>query len=421
MPAVLFTGGTGMLRRLSDRALFLGERGIQWISNAVERQLNGERFMAANQTPFELIHQRDLLSVRRYPMLAEDYIQVGTGLKPVKRRQHKVPVVLVPPLAADPLNFDLLPDRSLVRFLLAEGFRVYLVDFGSPDVDHSHLGLADYTTRMLPEALKAVRADSGERELSLLGYCMGGLFGLIYAGWAQDPGLRNLVTIASPIDAHQIGIAGRLMQAMNGPARLVRRLTPFRIHHIDPDKLLIPGWVSSLAFKLTNPLGTLQSSLDLLMNLWDRDYVVRHHTMAAWFNRMHAYPGGIVQDFVVHMGIDNELAAGRVGLGRGRWSEFSRIACPMLAIAGENDRIVTAPSARTVLGLVASKDKAFLLAPGGHAGVFAGSRAPATTWAYAAGWLAMRSGARRGTGKAAGARKRPSSRKNTRGASKGTT
>lgn len=381
-----------MLHNFVNEASLLGERTLQWISNAVERQLNSERFMVANQTPYEVIHRKDLLSVRRYPMLAEDYIQVGGEPRPVKRRQHRVPVVLVPPLAADPLNFDLFPNRSLVRYLLAEGFRVYLVDFGSPDVDHSHLGLADYTTRMLPDALRAIRADSGEPQLSLLGYCMGGLFCLIYAGWSHDPQVRNIVTIASPIDAHQIGIAGRLMEAMNGPARLVRKLTPFRIHNIDPEKLSIPGWVSSLAFKLTNPLGTLQSYLDLLMNLWDRDYVIAHQTMSTWFNKMHAYPGGIVQDFVVQVGIDNELAAGRIRMGRGRHALLDRIDCSMLAIAGKTDKIVTVEAARKVLDIVASKDKDFMLAPGGHAGVFAGRQAPATTWTYAVDWLATRSG-----------------------------
>jgi polyhydroxyalkanoate synthase len=383
-----------MLQDIGNRAALLGERALQWVSNAVERRLDGERFMVANQTPFELILQKGLLSVRRYPVLAEAAIQVGDAVKPVKHRRHRVPLLLVPPLAADPLNFDLLPNRSLVRYLLAEGFQVYLADFGSPDLDHSHLGLADYATRMLPDAIKAVREDSGEDDVSLLGYCMGGLFCLVYAGWSLDPKLRNIVTIASPIDAHQIGIAGRLMEAMNGPARLVRKLTPFRIHNIDPDKLLIPGWVSSLAFKLTNPLGTLQSYLDLLMNLWDRDYVIRHQTMAAWFNNMHAYPGGIVQDFVVQVGIDNELAAGKIKLGRGRKAQLDRIECPMLAIAGLADKIVTEESARKLLDIVASHDKTFILAPGGHAGVFAGSKAPATTWAHAAQWLAARSAAR---------------------------
>jgi polyhydroxyalkanoate synthase len=399
-----------MLQDIGNRAALLGERALQWISNAVERRLDGERFMVANQTPYELILQSGLLSVRRYPALAEDYIQVGEELKPAKRRQHRVPLLLVPPLAADPLNFDLMPNRSLVRYLLAEGFRVYLADFGSPEIDHSHLGLADYATRMLPEALRAVREDSGEEDVSLLGYCMGGLFCLVYAGWSLDPRLRNIVTIASPIDSHQIGIAGRLIEAMNGPARLVRKLTPFRIHNIDPDKLLIPGWVSSLAFKLTNPLGTVQSYFDLLTNLWDRDYVIRHQTMAAWFNRMHAYPGGIVQDFMVQVGIDNALAAGRIKLGRGRSAQLDRIETPMLAIAGRTDKIVTEDSARKVLDIVASRDKSFVLVPGGHAGVFAGSKAPATTWAEAAGWLGPRSRGRAGVRKAA-VRKKAATRK----------
>ena len=71
-----------MLHDIANRASLLGERTLQWISNAIERQLNGERFMAANQTPFELIHQRGLLSVRRYPMLAEDYIEVVATFRP---------------------------------------------------------------------------------------------------------------------------------------------------------------------------------------------------------------------------------------------------------------------------------------------------------------------------------------------------
>jgi polyhydroxyalkanoate synthase len=136
---------------------------------------------------------------------------------------------------------------------------------------------------------------------------------------------------------------------------------------------------------------------------------------------MHAYPGGIVQDFMVQVGIDNELAAGRIRLGGRKQAQLDRIECPMLAIAGKTDKIVTEEAARKVLDIVASKDKTFMLAPGGHAGVFAGSKAPATTWTYAADWLATRSGARSRPKAGAGARKRVSSRKKTRGASKGTT
>lgn len=377
--------------RIPDRLAQQAERATLWLTHAVEQFTDAGSFVAADQTPYDLVHEQGLLSVRRYRPLEETEILIGDETLAVRRKRHRVPVVLVPPLAADPLNFDLLPQRSLVRYLLAQGYKVYLVDFGSPERDHSHLGLADYTTSLLPEALSAVRKDSRIKDLSLLGYCMGGLFCLIYAGWSRDAHLRNLVTIASPIDAHQVGVAGQLLAAMRGPIRLVRRYTGFRIHKLDPARLNVPGWVSSLVFKLTNPLGTLTSYVDLLMNLWDRDYVVQHQSMAAWFNQMHAYPGGIVQDFVVRVGMDNALSKGRVPLGPGQEALLDRIEASLLAIAGSGDKIVTVDSARKVMDIVASADKQFALAPGGHAGVFAGSRAPATTWKLAADFLATRS------------------------------
>ena len=370
-------------RRL-DAAELLLERSIAWVSHAIERQTDAANFVVADLTPYDLIHEDGLLSVRCYRPLE-------AGESPPRRKRHRVPVLLVPPLAADPLNFDLLPQRSLVRFLLAEGFKVYLVDFGSPDKDHSHLGLADYTTRMLPAAIASVRKNARVKDISLLGYCMGGLFCLVHAGWAHDAKIKNIVTIASPIDMHQIGVAGQLLGAMRTPIRLVRRYTGLRIHKLDPKRLNVPGWVSSLAFKLTDPMGTITNYLDLLMNLWDRDYVTQHDTMASWFNDMHAYPGGIVQDFVVRVGLDNALSKGRVPLGKGQEALLDRIDASLLAIAGASDRIVTLEAARKVMDIVASHDKQFKIAPGGHAGVFAGSKAPATTWRLAADWLKPRS------------------------------
>ena len=394
------------LKRL-DAAELLLERTLASAAHFAERRSDAASFIVADLTPYDLIHEDGLLSVRRYASLAE--AGMGDGLQgmgkaeeaPVPRtptpipastkKRHRVPILLVPPLAADPLNFDLLPQRSLVRFLLQEGFKVYLVDFGSPDRDHSHLGLADYTTRMLPAAIAAVRKDSRVKDISLLGYCMGGLFCLVHAGWSHDPKIKNIVTIASPIDMHQIGVAGQLLGAMRTPIRLVRRYTGLRIHKLDPKRLNVPGWVSSLAFKLTNPMGTLTNYLDLLMNLWDRDYVTQHDTMASWFNDMHAYPGGIVQDFVVRVGLDNALSKGRVKLGLDQEALLDRINASLLAIAGTGDKIVTVEAARKVMDIVASTDKLFKLAPGGHAGVFAGSKAPATTWRMAADWLRPRS------------------------------
>ena len=379
--------------RLVKISSFAGERTLQWVSKAVESTLFAENFDVSEQTPYEVVVQGGLMTVRYYPPLTDSEIPVGEENMPVATQRHAVPILLVPPLAADPLNFDLLPNRSLVRFLLAKGFKVYLVDFGSPKTRHADYGLADYAARMLPDAIAAVRAHHGSKALSLVGYCMGGLFALVYQGWAGDRDIRNIVTIASPIDSKAVGVAGGLVEAMQVPTRLIRRLTPFRIDKIDPKRLMMPGWMASNIFKLSNPVGVLQGYVDLLVNLWDREYLLENRTVARWFNQMHAYPGGIVKDFLVRVGLDNALAKGKIELGDGQVSDFSAITCSYLAIAGKKDQIVTLEAAKKVMDVVPAADKQFAEAPGGHAGVFAGSRAPVTTWTIAADWLALRSAA----------------------------
>lgn len=382
---------SGHRRRLLRRAVRAADGAVQWLSVAMERRSHAERFFVGDRTPNTIIHSDGLMSLRYYPPLQGRAISLEQRQQAVADIEHAVPLLLVPPLAASTMIFDLLPQRSLVQYLRARGFRVYLIDWGDPDDTHAHLGLRHYTTEMLPAAVAALRRHAGTQELSLLGYCMGGLFALIHAGWAQDPAIRNIVTIASPVDYHRMGAAGEVLRRLQAPARLVRRHTPWRIDRIDPKYLRVPGALTALAFKLTNPVGTLAAYVDLLMNLADRDYVVAHDTTATWFNRMHDYPGGIVQDFLVRVGIDNALARGRLALGADREARLRGIDASLLAIAGDSDRIVPLTAARRVLDVVTDRDRSFRILPGGHAGVFAGARAPDTTWRIAADWLAMRS------------------------------
>jgi polyhydroxyalkanoate synthase len=379
----MFDATRRRLRRTPDIARRALTNGRDWL-------FDEGRLYQGDQTPFEVIHRLGLMSVRYYPPLAEDSIAVGDERLPVANHEHATPIVLVPPLAASTLIFDLLPQRSLVRYLRARGFAVYLLDWGEPGRDDARLGVRDYALRLLPDALTAVRQHSCSPDVSLMAYCMGGLFALIHAGTGQDAGVRNIVTVASPIDMHDAPMAARILRALNGPARLLRRHTPWRIHQIDPRLMQVPGWLNALAFKLTNPVGSMTSYIDLLRRLDDREFVAAHVTTSRWMSDMLDYPGTLVQDFLVKLWIDNALASGTVRLGEVT-SDLARIDCPLLAIAGESDRLVGIASVRRIMDLVTSADRRFELAPGGHAGVFAGRDAPAHTWRMAADWLGERS------------------------------
>ena len=224
------------------RGLAFNQRAAQTAANGVDWLFKRDTLIQSGRTWFELVHDGDLMAVRYYDLPEEDEIELVDGsTMPIKRQQYAVPLVLVPPLGVTTETFDLMPQRSLVRYLVASGFKVYLVDWGKPKKEHGHLGLEDYSHVMLGEAVAKIREHSGSKDLSMMGWCMGGLLALLYQGLAQDKHLRNLITVASPIDMESgsgvvAGVAGAA-QALNGPAQLVSNYSNLRLNALDQEAL----------------------------------------------------------------------------------------------------------------------------------------------------------------------------------------
>ena len=360
------------------------------ILNGVEQYVSVENFIVSNLSPYDEILSDGIMSVRHYHSLEESEIEMAGEKMPVSKKQFKVPVVLIPPLAATSMIFDLMPHRSIVRFFLAKGFDVYLIDWGDVTADHSNISLETYVMDWMPKALESVRECSQQKQLSIFSYCMGGLISLMYLATSEDTNVKNLITVASPIDMHQSGVAGKVLSAIYQPAQAISNILNFSLMDLPARYFHVPGWTSSLVFKMTNPMGLVISSYEKFLNLWDRDYLEESLTMSQWFDDMVDYPGETIREMSVNMMINNKMASGKMNIGSAR-AEFSRVQCSILAFAGDTDKLVSALSARKVLDIVSSEDKEFCIVPGGHAGVFAGSKAPENTWSISADWLAGRS------------------------------
>lgn len=381
----------GLLRRALDQGLALNQRAAAFWANGFDWLFRRRRLVKSGRTWFELVHDGDPMAVRYYGLPEEESIELADGGRMrIERKQHPVPLVLVPPLGVTTETFDLMPQRSLVRYMAAHGFKTYLVDWGRPRKEHAHFGLADYADRMFGEALAQVRAHSGSEELSLMGWCMGGLLCLLQQGLERDARVRNIVTVASPIDLRGGGIVAGAAQALNAPAQLIRKYTDFRLDVLDPARLHAPGWLTTLSFKLTDPVGSVTTYWDLVTRLWDREFVESHSTTSDYLNNMLLYPGGVIADMTVKMAVDNKLAGGKIEIGA-RLAELDRIESALLVFAGDSDHLVAPKIAQKIVDVVASTDKEFRIAPGGHMGVILGSRAQTNVWEQSADWLAERS------------------------------
>ncbi|MDX1669652.1 MAG: alpha/beta hydrolase, partial [Limnobacter sp.] len=214
---------------------------------------------------------------------------------------------------------------------------------------------------------------------------------LLYGGLGEDKHLKNLVTVASPIDLRDgKNVMTFASQALNVTARFVRKYSEFRLEKLKPDLMGIPGWLVSLGFKATAPVSSLTGYWDLITKLGDRDFVEKQTTTLDYLNNMMLYPGGVVRDFMVQFTIDNRMAKGKVKIGN-KTSQLGNIDAALLVFAGETDHLVPPSMAKRSMDLVASQDKLFLRAPGGHMGVILGSQARDNVWQISADWLRPRS------------------------------
>ena len=324
------------------------------VERAVLRGRNGLRYAAGTSRP-----------------------KVGRTPKDVVWRRHKAelwhyrnddvryapPVVIVHSLVSRSYVLDLYPGNSAIDFLLSHGLDVYLVDWGVADEAESGNTLETYTERYLPEALAAVGG-----EVTVLGYCFGGVLSLLAAAGLP---IRNLVLMATPVD-----FTG--MQAITALVRDGR---------LDPDELIdatgnVPPEAVEGAFRLLKPTAEYSQYANLWQHLWNDEYMEGYQAMGQWTRDHVPFPGAAFRQTVERLVREN-------GLMDGSLADLSAIDVPVLNVMAEKDHIVPLGAAEPLAQLIPHAEELRLQA--GHVGLVAGRAAAKVTLPGIAGWIAEHS------------------------------
>jgi polyhydroxyalkanoate synthase subunit PhaC len=297
-------------------------------------------------------------------------------------RRHAIPVVLVFALINRPDIFDLRPGNSFVEFLLEEGYDVWLLDWGVPDDEDGGTGLDYYVCDAIPWGLREVRRHTGEEEVSLVGWCIGGALSAMHAALeGADSPVRNLVLLTTPIDT-----SDALYTRWVG-------IEAFDVDRVADAAPVLQGGAVDFANKLMKPVTNFWTTNRRLAQgvLEGTANRVAHQAMARWVADNPPFPSQAFREWITWMYKENRLVRGRIRL-RGRRVDLSAIEQNLLVVTAGADHIAPRRGTLPVLDQVSSDDVTHLDRPGGHIGLMAGSKAKREVWPELANWLSERSG-----------------------------
>ncbi len=322
------------------------------------------------RTPKELVWTLNKAKLYRYTPVVPEH------------GRYRVPLLLVFAIMNRPYILDLRPGHSFVEFMVARGFDVYLLDWGSPGIEDRGMKLDDYAMEYLPRAIRKMKAVSGSEVFSMLGWCIGAILTTIYAALRPDDGLRNLLLLTAPLDFS------------NRNNVTFARWTDEK--YFDVEKVLgafgnMPGEMIDFGARALKPVDNYVSNYCKLWDNLDNPRVVEAwHAMNTWVTDNIPMAGAAYRQLIVELYRKNALIQNKLRI-RNELVDLSRIQANLLTVIAEADHITPPCQSEALLGKVSSMDKEVYRIPGGHIGIMAGSSAHRTTWPHIEQWLNARS------------------------------
>jgi len=94
--------------------------------------------------------------------------------KPLTAKVYERPFLFVPPCINKYYILDLQPENSLIRYVVEQGHRTFVVSWRNPDSSIEDKTWDDYVGSGAMRAIEVVREISGARQINALGFCVGG-------------------------------------------------------------------------------------------------------------------------------------------------------------------------------------------------------------------------------------------------------
>jgi polyhydroxyalkanoate synthase len=340
------------------------------VQRAIQRSIKGVEYFstsgpALGSTPKDVLISRGTMNLYHYRPLADEI--------------YRVPILIVMATTNRGYILDMVPGQSFIEFLLKRGYDVYMLDWTAPKPEEKSLGMEDYVLNFIPESVRRVQEDSGVEDVTVIGYCFGGVLSLLYGSIFHDGPMKNLICFTTPIDFREM--------------KLFNNFSDRR--YFDVDRLVdsvgnVPPELILQSFEMLRPASRAASQVQLWENIWNDEFVKSYRMFDRWATDTLPLAGEYFRTITKDLMWDNKLFNDTMTVG-GRVAQLDKIKVPLLHAVAEHDHIVPYEAAKHLIKKVSSTDKEEVILKGGHVSLVAGPNAIRRLWPKLDSWLGGRS------------------------------
>ncbi|MGB8275183.1 MAG: class I poly(R)-hydroxyalkanoic acid synthase [Alphaproteobacteria bacterium] len=191
--ATIETGGENLVRGLTNLLddLERGEGRLKIKMTDTEAFKVGENLAT---TPGKVIFQNELMQLIQYD--------------PSTKEVYERPLLIMPPWINKYYVLDMREKNSFIRWAVGQGFTVFVISWVNPDEKLALKTFEDYMIQGPLVALDVIAKATGEKEVNVLGYCLGGTLLaslLAYMAAKGDKRIKNATFLTTMIDFTEAG------------------------------------------------------------------------------------------------------------------------------------------------------------------------------------------------------------------------
>jgi polyhydroxyalkanoate synthase len=274
--------------------------------------------------------------------------------KPQVKQVRETPLLIIPPTINKYYVLDLAPGRSLVEYLLQQGFQVFMISWRNPEKEHSYFDFDTYAASIL-EAREAVSEIASHASVHVMAACSGGIITAGTLGHLAQEGelgdVASLALLVCAIDNEQAGTTGALTSKEVAAAAIAESAR----------KGFLEGQALASVFAWLRPN-------DLIWNYLINNYWLGKEPPAFdilyWNQDTVRLAAGLHRDFV-GLALDNALTRPGAWSVLGSGVDLSRVDIDSYIVAGSADHIVPWRNAYSSTQLLGGQSR-FVLSTSGH-------------------------------------------------------